>query len=119
MLPALSFMTGLATMHGERTKAACLQSALAEQASVAAQMTIGAVMIELIEWHQAQSKAIFDKPEGTTMQHDYFSRPIRSDRNAYGYGHTQLAPEDKRGTIRSLLGIAVLVVIVVLVAAAL
>ena len=100
-----------------RTELVCLQSALAEQASIAAQMTIGAAMIELIEWHQARTASIIN--EGNTMQHDYFSRPIRSDRNAYGYGHTQLAPEDKRGTIRSLLGIAVLVVIVVLVAAAL
>ena len=101
-----------------RTELVCLQSALAEQASIAAQMTIGAAMIELIEWHQAQAQAIFDKPEGNTMQHDYFSRPIRSDRNAYGYGHTQLTPEDKRGTIRSLLGIALLCVIGAVLAAA-
>lgn len=29
------------------------------------------------------------------MNRDYFARPIQSDRNAHGYGHTVLTPEER------------------------
>ena len=42
----------------------------------------------------------------------------RNGRNIYGYGHTQLSREDKRGTLRALFWLAVMAVSSVLAIAA-
>ena len=45
------------------------------------------------------------------MNHNYFSRPIRTDRNLYGYGHTQLERDPEFSAWGVVKGTAVLLLV--------
>ena len=52
------------------------------------------------------------------MNHNYFNRPIRSDRDIYGYGHTQLTRDPEFSVWGVVKGTAVLLLVFCVVALA-